>query len=193
MFIRRILVLLPIVVAVLLGCGSRKPEKKPLAMDPEFSLNVMPVPDFWPRDKFDWPEDEEARRIRKEAWGTHGTPDFIRFVYTFDNRIVRSLELAEGMVLSGARPKPAQEWIYIADGKTVRFEGRKVHEEKLTDDVKTVCTYGDPMAIKEFDMGDYVQTSFYYYNVGKEFVFVDRRLTDTRMFAIAPGAENMRE
>ncbi len=181
-----------IVTMILSGCTT-PPEKKPLATDPEFSVNVIPVPEFWPREKLDWPEDEEIRRIRKDAWGTHGTPDFIRTLFTFDNRIVRPIELAEGIVLSGARPRPAEEWVYISDGKVVRFEGRKVIEEDLRDDVKTVCTHGDPMAVKDFDMGDFIQTSFFYYNVGKEFVYVDGKLIDTRSFAPAPGAENMRE
>ena len=54
-------------------------------------------------------------------------------------------------------------------------------------------TYGDPVAIKEFDMGGHMQHSFYYYNLGQEFVFVDGKLTKTRTFSPAPGAESMRE
>lgn len=187
----------PIVLALALaaGCGKQKPaHKRPLEPDASFSLNVIAVPDFWPREKFDWPKDEELRRIRKDAWGRYGTPDFIRKVFTHDGRIVRASELVEGHVMAGARQKPLDEWVYLDEKIRVRFENREVVEEPLTDEIKTVCTYGDPVAIKEFDMGEYTQHSFYYYNIGKEFVFVDGRLTDTRtFFGTAPGAETMRE
>jgi len=180
--------------AFVAGCGKHKPaHKRPLEADPTFSLNVVPVPEFWPREKFDWPKNEEMRRIRKDAWARYGTPEFIRKVYTFDGRIVRPSELEEGHVLVGARPTPVDEWIYIDEKIRVRFEGREVKESPLTDEIETVCMHGDPVAIKDFDMGDFNQRSFYYYNVGKEFVFVDGRKTDERTFATAPGAERMRD
>lgn len=153
---------------------EKKPEKKPLELNPEFSVNVMPVPDFWPREKFDWPEDPHERQVYQQAWAEHGTPDFFRQVHTFDGRIVRPIELEEGHTLISRRPSAVWEWVYLEDEKLLKFRGAKMEVEELPDTVRVVCEYGDPNEIKTFELTDQEEkTVFIYYNHGMKFEFVD--------------------
>ncbi|MBX3728183.1 MAG: hypothetical protein KF858_03280 [Candidatus Sumerlaeia bacterium] len=156
----------------MVGC-NRGPEKKRLEMDPRFSVNVMPVPSFWPRPNMDWPKEPLERVAHQRAWVEYGTPDFIRKVFTFDDRIVRPIELEERHTLIGKRPTPLMQWIYLDRGITVTFNGPRYEEGKLSDQLRVVCLHGDPNDIKEFPRPEFTQTSFYYHNHGLEFVFID--------------------
>ncbi len=175
------------------GCGEKKPEKLPLTADPIFSVNVIPVPAFWPRENFDWSEDENLRILEKSTYEEYGAPDYIRLVHTFDRRIVREAELLKDVVLAGRRPKPIYEWIYMDRKLVLQFNGPQVVEAPLTDKLKIVCEYGDPVAVRNFNVDGIPLTSFYYYNHGKEFVFNRDDLVQVHSFNAMPGAERMRE
>lgn len=177
---RVIFLLVVTLVATTMTVGCRRgPEKRPLTYDATFSLNVKRVPAFWPRERFDWPRNEMEREAHKEAWATYGTPDFIRHVRTFDRRIVRPVEMEERHVLAGARNRPLIQWIYLDKELVLEFDGPRVEELDLDDKLRTVCIYGDPNDIRTFDREHFKQTSFYYYNHGQEFIFVDGTLIRT--------------
>lgn len=172
------------------ACGKKEPALEP---DPEFSINVMVVPDFWPREEIDWPEDETLRRVQQEAWARYGTPDFLRFVYTVDRRIVKPSEAVEGHRMSGRRgSKPEDEWVYFDQGIVLRFKGTEVIERPLDDMLKTIVLYGDPNEIKRWPELGVERTSFTYYDHGKTFNFGGGKLTDTYEFKPMPGF-NMRD
>lgn len=181
---RRILPLMMILVLIGISLGAtgcrRGPEKRALIYDPTFSLNVKRVPSYWPREDLDWPRNEMEREARKEAWANYGTPDFIRHVRTFDRRIVRPVEMEKGHVLAGQRNRPLIQWIYLDKDLVLEFDGPRVEELELDDKLRTVCIYGDPNDIRSLDQQHYERTSFYYYNHGREFIFVDGTHIDTR-------------
>jgi hypothetical protein len=179
-----------VVLALAGGAGcSKKPHKQPLAPSEKFSVNVVPTPAFWPRDKFDWPENPAERRAREEAWATHGTPDYIRFVHTVDRRIIRPLEIAEGHTLPGRLPEADTEWVYFADKKVVSFSGTKVTERPLDDMLSTVCLYGDPNEVKTFTIAGGERKTFTYYNHGRTFTFADDKIISTQEHPPMPGFE----
>ena len=174
-FSRILAPLLGVLLVVLGGC-EKKPEEKPLEIDQKFSVNVIPIPHYWPREKFDWPTSPVERNIRQEAWAKYGTPDFLRRIYTFDNRIVRPLELSEGHVLAGKRPVPLDQWVYIEEDRTITFTGPRMELGTIPDQIRIVCLNGDPNEVKEFPRADFTMVSFFYYNQGKEYVFMDGKL-----------------
>lgn len=192
-------VLVPLVVVVLaagvlLGGCSRNPKKQPLKLDQRFSVNVIKVPEYWPREKLDWSRDAQQRAVQQETYARYGRPDFIRRVYTFDNRIVRPGELGPHSVLMGQRPEPLSQWLYLDQKIAVTFQGGAKHEViDLPDQVRIVALHGDPNDIKNFPVDGIERTSFYYYNHGREFVFVNGVLTQTKnLGAGMPAATELR-
>ncbi|MDK2970974.1 MAG: hypothetical protein PWP23_729 [Candidatus Sumerlaeota bacterium] len=183
---------LMVALALALAC-EKGPEDKPVTLDPQFSVNVMAVPTFWPREDMDWPEEPHERVVQENVYREYGRPDYFRNVHTFDRRIVLPIELEEGHVLAGRRPKALTQWIYIDEGKVLTFDGGKFEESELTDEVRTVCTYGDPQDIKRFDRPEFEQVSYLYYDQGLEIVFIDgKKSREKRISAPVPGAGRMR-
>jgi hypothetical protein len=170
------------------ACASKDPEKLPLEVDALYSVNVVGVPSYWPREKLDWPLEEPQRSLHKEAHGIHGNPDYIRFVYTFDDRFIRPSELEENHRMIGKRPAPMTEWVYIEQDKVLRFESNRYVEKPLTEELRMVCTHGDPTQVKEVREPDGTLRRIYtYLDLGKEFVYYDGKLSTTRDFTPAPG------
>ncbi|MEQ8820285.1 MAG: hypothetical protein RLY93_08565 [Sumerlaeia bacterium] len=163
------------------GCGKKK-----LEPDIDFSINVMPVPQWWPREDKDWPEIPAAREAQQQVWAERGTPDYFRIVYTADRRIVRQPELGTGR-MAGKKDQVELEWIYFEDGEVISFAGPKVKERDIDDQLRTVCKYGDPSEIKTWPEVGVERSSFTYYDHGKTFYFVDGALTDTYEFKPMAG------
>lgn len=177
---------------VVSGC-ERGPEDKDIALDPTYSINVVAVPPFWPRDDRDWSDNPTIAEIQKETWAREGNPDYLRTVYTHEDRIVHPTELSEGNVLVGRRSANLTEWVYLDEKKVIRFDGANVTESELTDPVRIVCLYGDPNDIKRFEKEAFTETQFFYINHGKIFVFVDGKLQEERNLGTsAPGMTRLR-
>ena len=173
----------------LTACGGKEPVLKP---DPDFSVNVMAVPEWWPREELDWPEDAARRQVEQDAWARYGTPEFLRFVYTVDRRIVKPSESLEGHRMAGTQGKPDIEWIYVNDEIILSFNKGKAVERPLDDRLRTVVLYGDPNEIKRWPELGVERTSFTYYDHGKTFSFAGDKLMDTYDFKPMPGF-NMRD
>ncbi|MCB2156163.1 hypothetical protein KQI84_14900 [bacterium] len=176
-------------VLLLTACKDKPTE---LAPDPEFSINVMAVPVDWPREELDWPDNPTLRRTQQEAWARYGTPDFIRFIYTMDRRIVKPSEAIEGHRMAGKFTEQEQEWVYLADEIVLRFKGAETIERPLDDILRTVVMYGDPNEIKRWPELGVERTSFTYYDAGKTFNFSGNSLSDVYEFTPMPGF-NMRD
>jgi hypothetical protein len=171
-----------------IGCQTKDAEKLPLAVDPAYSVNVVQVPEYWPREEIDWPALEPSRSLHQEAHDLHGEPDFIRLVYTFDNRFVRPIELEEKHIMSARRPAPLTEWVYIDQEKVIRFEGTRFVEDKISDELRMICLHGDPTQFHEAKESDgTIRRTYTYLNLGKEFTFYDGVLANTRDFSAAHG------
>lgn len=158
------------------GC-SKKPELKP---DPTFSMNVMVVPEWWPREELDWPKDPDLAQVQQDALQERGRPDYIRMVWTRDRRILRQSELAEKARLRGGLPKPEMEWVYLEKGQVVRFKGTKVLEEPLNDELRAVCEFGDPNDTKDFDEKGRHKQIWTFRDNGKILYFEDGKRVQTQ-------------
>jgi len=173
--------LMPLVCLPMLACGGKKPT--PITFDSDFSVNISPVPSFWPREEVDWPEDELQRKVMQQAWVDYGNPDYFWFVHTTDRRIIRQSELQEGHLLAGRREKPLLDWVFIDRDLVVSFDGPKAVELPLTKRVRTVCLYGDPNEIRESRGPDGRMRTFWtYYNHGKIFQFDGDLIVDEKVF-----------
>lgn len=165
-----IVLLLGAVLAPVSGC-----KRKRLRPDPAFSLNVMTVPEWWPREKKDWPKDPAEARVMKEALDANGRPDYLRIVWNRDRRLVRQGEMVRAIQRGGRGLTPPEfEWVYFDDNKVIRFFPRRAETRELDDRLKTVCNYGDPNEIKTLsDAMNREMDIFTYYEQGK-LIYFDR-------------------
>lgn len=181
-------------VLFIAGC-TKGPEKKPIVFDPKYSVNTVPVPEFWPREKMDWPKTELAISVRRSVYENYGKPDYLRNVYTIDRRVVRSKDLMDGIQLPGKKASVTIEWIYLEKNLAIEFNGPRVIEHELDDLLRTVCIYGDPGIVRDHvqPTGEVYQI-YLYYNHGKEFTFDGNKLIKERtLTSTLPGAERMKE
>lgn len=155
------------------GAASCNKNKQKLAPDPEFSINVMEVPEFWPREDKDWPKDEDKRLVMEGTLADRGRPDFFRVVWTADRRIVRQREMVDALEKKGqGLTAPELEWIYADDGKIVRFHKDKAEVRDMDDRLATICTLGDPNDVKvRRDAAGTNTEIFTYYNTGQIMYF----------------------
>lgn len=180
-----------LIAAILLPACSRGPEKRPLEIDPVFSVNVIPVPDYWPREKLDFPKDDpRMRRLMREALAEHGRPDFLWMVQTYDRRPVHQAELRRPETMSARRSKSFLDWVYLEQRLVVSFEGGEIRELPLTDKIRTICLYGDPNEVRPFRTADgRNEPRWIYYAYGLEFAFSGHDLVGTFDFTPLPGFE----
>lgn len=161
--------LLPV---LLVSCNKNK---RKIAPDPEYSLNVMPVPEFWPREEQDWPKDPVAARVQQDYLAEHGRPDFFRVVWRPDRRIIRHFEMMDAIERKGAglAAAPELEWIYLEGDTVVRFYPRRHEARELDHRLLTHCVYGDPHEVKSNPdpaTGRILET-YFYYDIGKVYYY----------------------
>lgn len=187
--------LLPRVAALALLAGlvllsascKRGPEKKALALKTNFSVNVMPTPSFWPRDR-DWDENPEVRGVQEAAWREHGTPDYLWWVHTVNREPIHRAQLEEGRLIPGRRSSILIDWVYLEDEKILSFSGPKVTEHRLTDKIETMCLYGDPNEVRQHQDAVGVKREIWlYYNHGKQVTFIDGQIETTKDFSAMPA------
>lgn len=170
--IRRFLAAALLAVALMVGCGKEEPS---LAPDPEFSINVMETPPWWPREEKDWPADPIESRLMEDTLAERGRPEFLRVVWTRDRRIVRQHEMVSALEAKGRGLKdaPEFEWIYLDDAEVVRFLPTKIETRPLDDRLKAIALYGDPQTVRTTkDPLGREQETFFYYDRGKIFYFL---------------------
>jgi hypothetical protein len=181
---------------VLVACGGEKdPSKAPLEIDPNYSVNVIPVPAFWPREKFDWSKDEAQKVVQKDTLAKYGRPDYIRMLYTFEDRMVRPAEAMQGNTMPGKRPTPLVEWVWIDDNRVVRFDGAQAKEREISDELRMVCLNGDPGQVTRVPLPgapDKQRVTYVYFNLGKEFIFVDGKKVDEKTLSHSADGLNLR-
>lgn len=135
--------LLAAAIALFAGC---KDDPK-LAPDSDFSINVIPTPEWWPREDKDWDKDPSTARLQQDYVAEHGKPEVIRVVWTRDRSLMRQGEMADRVRKNNNRTldtPPEFEWIYIERGKVARFVRDRVDERDLDDRLRAIALYGDP-------------------------------------------------
>lgn len=183
-----------LVMAVACG-GEPDPAKAPIVIDPNYSVNVIPVPAFWPREKFDWSKDEAQKVVQKDTLAKYGRPDYIRLLYTFEDRMVRTPEAMQGFTMPGKRPEPLTEWVWIDANRVVRFDKTEAKEREISDELRMVCLNGDPGQITRVPvpgMPDKERVTYVYFNIGKEFLFVDGKKVDEKTLSQSADGLNLR-
>jgi hypothetical protein len=162
------------VACLLLAAVGCKKDKDKLVPDPDFSINVMGTPAFWPREDKDFPADEDGRLVMEATLEDWGRPEVLRVIWTPDRRIMRQREMVESLERDGAGlQKPEFEWVYIDKMKVLRFRNNKVEERDLDARLLKVCEQGDPNEVKirkDPQTGLIVET-FIYYGTGQILYF----------------------
>jgi hypothetical protein len=185
---RALALLALLAVALLAGACAGGPEKDPLSLNADFSSNVMPTPHFWPREKVDFPESEQARQAWRDALAEHGRPDFLWFVHTFDREPVLVDDLRSPERIGAMRQEPLIDWIYIDKKMVLSFSGAQTERMDLSDKARTLCLYGDPNEVRPFATADGSQEPrWLYYVHGREFAFRGDTLVGTYRFPPMPG------
>lgn len=170
--VRRLLSLcMAFALLVTVGC---KKEGDKLAPDPDFSINVLATPEFWPREDKDFPESEEGRILMEATLEDWGRPEVLRVIWTPDRRIMRQREMVESLERKGqGLRKPEFEWIYVDKMKVLRFRNNKTEERDLDARLLKVCELGDPNEVKirrDPETGVITET-FIYYGTGQILYF----------------------
>ncbi|MDX2176864.1 MAG: hypothetical protein SF028_10375 [Candidatus Sumerlaeia bacterium] len=168
----RALLLILLAAAMALGCGKDEPK---LAPDPEFSINVLETPSWWPREEKDWPGNPIEARLMEDTLAERGRPDFLRVVWTRDRRIVRQSDMISALSADGRGLKDATEfeWVYLDDEEVVRFKAAETEVRPLDGRLRAVCLYGDPQAFKSGkDPLGRERETYFYYDRGKIFYFL---------------------
>lgn len=171
------LLILSIFLSTILAGCSKGPEKKPIEIDPNYSVNVVSVPSYWPREKLDYPKkDTVMKQTMIKAYRQYGRPDYLRRVYTADRtRIIRPNDLQEGVTLPGRIPEKT-EWIYTKEDLILEFKFDEIIEHELDDRLEIICLYGDPNEIRphKTQLGD-LNIIYTYYGHGT-FTFHEGKL-----------------
>ncbi len=171
---------------LLVACGK---EKQKIAPEPDFSINVMDVPEFWPREDKDWPKDEEKRLVMEGTYAEMGRPEFFRVIWTPDRRIMRQREMVEMLDQKGRglNKTPELEWIYLEKGKIVRFTQTEAQLRDLDDRTLTLCRLGDPNDVKIRRDAEERNVEIYaYYNTGQIFYFDQKTGKQIREDQVSP-------
>jgi hypothetical protein len=150
-------------IALLAGC---KDDPK-LAPNSDFSINVIPTPNWWPREDKDWNADPSIARMQQDYIAEHGKPEAIRVIWTRDRSLMRQGELADRVRKNRNRmvdTPPELEWIYLERGKVVRFLRDRLEERDLDDRLRAVALYGDPneWKVTRDAAGRDIETHIYY-------------------------------
>jgi hypothetical protein len=194
-FLARFLLILAVLfVSVLPGCG-KKPKDQPIRFDPNISVNVVPVPEFWPREDKDFPKSELDRAVREQALEKYGRPDYLRQVYTVDRRVIRPKDILEGIHLPGKKATPTLEWLYIDEKLALEFDGPRMVEHELDDQLRIAAIYGDANIVRNHPQADgRVFQIHTYYNHAKEFTFYGTTLVKEKtLTSTLPGSERIKE
>jgi hypothetical protein len=174
------------VAALLMGSASCF-ESINYAVDPAFSVNIIKPGSTWP--KFD-----NMTPAKLEVYDRYGRPDYFRVWYN-PNGEIANMRQAGPLIRQREVGRLPWSWVYETEEIEVRFGSPTRFEEiPLSDKLKVLCTNGDPHAppdITELKTGS-IRESWIYYDVGKQFVFIDDKLADVHRFrGMGPAMRRM--
>jgi hypothetical protein len=164
---------------VLSGCR----EVKPFTWEPDFSINVAEV-------NFEWPETkEDLNPAELEVYERYGRPDFVHFIWSRRDHVVRRDEGLRIMSRSGQKVQDVKRgWIFLKDDREVVFKSPAHYElMPLNDKLRVIVDEGDPPPSwikqipnkmnKRIEKWQYVDRGIVYTFVDDELTNVDRNLT----------------
>lgn len=166
-------------VAAALVLGAACAPKPRLAINPEFSWNIVEVPEEWPGEK---PE-KVLTAAEISALEEYGRPDAIRIVYDRARRIVSRMEV--DTYFTGKNPKKLEDfersWLYIQPKIELVFHpSGRTEEVPLSKQLELIYQYGDPQRSHAGPNGE--EEVWNYYTYGKRFHFTNGTFTGESSF-----------
>ena len=145
-------------------------KKDKVTLNPEFSVNVA-------KPEKDFPNEDKLFPSKKEVFKLYGVPDFVRFWWSKDGRIHRSLEVDNKIKSQKGLLILKQSWIYVDKNIECIFDSNTSYREApLNDKIRTVCTYGDPEDMKIISEVPPYSEIWHYYSQGLILKFENDKL-----------------
>ena len=175
-----LLLLAVLTVAALSACGSRN-RPRVLVPNSDFSVNVVPAPPDWPDERRDWHPDPVISAQQQRVFETYGKPDYFRFLWRRDGRIVRQADLYDLLYTHRRDPEDYMkeqnldlEWVYLEHGITYRFTPSGPQQGEVSDALRVITDLGDPEEMKEnVDRDGVEELTYQYYSRGVIYYFRD--------------------
>ncbi len=146
-------------------------KEKQVILDIDFSVNIAT-----PGEKF--PEVKKLTQAQREVYEIYRRPDFIHLWWTRDGRIHRYLEVDRRLRNRETFRRVKRSWIYLEKGIDYIFDTpEKYREVPLSDQLLTVCRYGDPEDVKRMsDSKISLKETWHYYGIGLILKFENGKL-----------------
>jgi hypothetical protein len=129
-----------------------------------------------------FPDEDKLVPSKKEVFTLYGAPDFVRLWWSKDGRIHRSLEV-DSNIKNKDFLITKHSWIYLDKNIECVFDSLKSYREvPLSDNIRTVCTYGDPENINIVSEKEPFSEIWYYYSQGLNLKFVNDKLVSQQKF-----------
>ena len=167
------------------GCSSNK---KGYTTNPQRTVNIAEVDPGWP------PNIKKMSLAHQEVLRLRNRPPLVHLRWNSDGHIVDKMTI-DRMKAANKNASPTVSWIYPPEEGSKNTKGEEViflDEIKyrivpLSDQLYTVCLYGDPQERKPIptkQKGQYCE-QWIYYNEGRVFEFVDGvKVSEERMPAL---------
>jgi hypothetical protein len=164
------------ILSMLLLTSACSRNKQGYTTNPERTVNVAQVDPGWP------PKIKKMSLAHQEVLRMKNRPTLVHLRWFPDGHIVDKMTVSR-LKLSNKNANPTVSWIYPPEEGSTNTKGEEViflDEVKyrilpLSDELYTVCLYGDPQERKPLptkQAGKFIE-QWCYYNEGRIFVFVD--------------------
>jgi hypothetical protein len=159
-----------VLLTVFLGCAL----SSQLMFNPNFSVNLAEPGKKWPKDKTLTP-------AQSEVLAKYGPPDYFHIWWTRQGDIQTYLKVDRKF------PRILDydhSWIYLQRNEDIVFKGNSHYGAlPISDQLRTVCEYGDPDDIKKNVNRDGVLVeTWQYYSYGVMLKFCDGTLSERQEF-----------
>lgn len=177
---------LALLSVALTGCHSDW--RRQMSMDSDFSINVATLP-------IDWPDNmEDLTMAEQDVVRSYGRPDFVRVWWTsagdFINQTWGHRRTLRNEVLPDRGIKQTWVYLHVKGGTEIYFQGDLNHvEEPLTDELRLICTMGDPdeRSAVQNTSGRRIE-DWIYLSRGHRYRFVDGvKVKENRSLPAMPG------
>lgn len=158
---------LALILAVsLLSLGSmcKKKSDPGVGIDRKFSFNLAaPVAT--------WPGDVELTPAQQDVLEEYGEPSYERIWFSPDGEVQRYVHVGDHF-RNNTWPLLKRSWIYMDIEREFEFTSRTNYKDyPLTEAIRTLCKYGDPQDIQQYDHNGKEIIRWQYYNRGRIYKF----------------------
>lgn len=173
----RLVLFLGALALLAVGAGCNKQPR--LAINPEYSWNLVRPQPEWPGEK---PEDF-LRPAEQEALAAYGRPDAVRVIYDSSRRLVTRVEV--DTYFTGKKPKKVEDfehgYIYYLKGiEVIMHPSGEIEDVPLSDQLKLIYQHGDPDS--RTARPNSKQETWAYYTLGRRYQFLEGHIISEESF-----------